>query len=683
MIFRARHLISLLILAGIAAFIINNEIQFRRFAQREVARHARVVAEPLWNINTAGPRAYVDQAMRNNNYELFLIKTDRGKVFLRSEGESLHGNMEKLLSRLGLMPLVKLSSSVVHKGEVIGEVEVDARIKTIYSDLYALVVGLLILLAVRLYIGLLKVNNNLESRVRERTEELAASEAKNRELVEQSPIGLALCTMDGTPVSVNPAYAKIIGHTIEDALKLSYWHLTPEKYLEDEKRQLEQLEAIGRYGPYEKEYFHKDGHLVPVRLNGMIVVRDDNEYIWSSVEDITSLRKAEQEKAELTERLRQAQKMEAIGTLAGGIAHDFNNILSAVFGYTELTLRNPNCDHKSRSNLNQILSAASRARDLVKQILMFSKKADENREPLQIHLVIEEAVSLINKTIPSTVAINLDINQNTGMVLANATQIHQVVMNLCTNAYHSLPEQGGNIDISLQPVDVDHVDAAQNLNLRKGRYAQFTVTDTGSGMTQLTISRIFDPFFTTKPQGKGTGMGLALVHGIVQHHDGVIDVESEVGKGTTFKVFFPLTTDTAAEEKCPVERPPDIEGDEHILFVDDEPMLAELGSESLKSFGYKVTSTTSAKEALELFQTNPDNYNLIVTDQTMPEISGDILAKRVISIRSDIPVIICTGHSAVLNAEKAQAIGVKALLMKPLEQDKLVKTVRKILDERA
>lgn len=513
-------------------------------------------------------------------------------------------------------------------------------------------------------------------------QKLRDSEDQLKELIEQSPIGLALCTMDGTLVSVNSAYADIIGYSPEETLKLTYWDITPPKYTEEEKKQLKQLEKRGRYGPYEKEYRHKDGQLVPVRLNGMIVVRDDEKFIWSSVEDITALKDAEAEKDELMEQLRQSQKMEAIGTLAGGVAHDFNNILSAILGYTELTLRNPECDEKSRRNLGHVVAAAGRAKDLVRQILMFSRKGNKNREPIRIHEVVLEAIKLLRKTIPSTVSIKLDVDADIGTVLADSTQIHQVVMNLCTNAYHALPEQGGEISVSLKQVDLDAVTAARYPNLRSGKYCRLVIADNGEGMPAEVVERIFEPFFTTKKQGEGTGMGLAVVHGIVQSHHGVIAVESNLAQGSTFVVFLPLAADSVDENRnsTEVEAPVSQPGDERILWIDDEAMLATLGKEILEPLGYSVTTMTSATEALREFESDVQAFDLIVTDQTMPEMTGDMLAKDVLSLRPDIPIIICTGHSAILDAEKAKGIGIKKLLMKPIESQVLIKEVRAVLD---
>ncbi len=523
-------------------------------------------------------------------------------------------------------------------------------------------------------------NIRLRRAVELQTKHVRESEDHFRELIEQSPIGLVLCSMDGSLLSFNSAYIKIIGYDVDEAIKLSYWDITPEKYADIERLKSKQLKTVGHYGPYEKEYRHKDGHLVPVRLNCMVVVRDGERFIWASVEDITALKVTEAEKNELTDRLRQSQKMEAIGTMAGGVAHDFNNMLSVILGYTELTLRNPSCDEKCKKNLGHVLTATDRAKELIKQILMFSRKGELNRDPIKLHNVVTEVLGLLKKTIPSTVSIRSDIDTHTGTVLADATQIQQIIMNFCTNASHAMAEHGGDIDISLKPIDVDLSAAARCPDLRPGKYVQLTVADTGVGMSPDVMSRIFDPFFTTKKPGEGTGMGLSVVHGIIKNHEGAICVESVVGKGTIFKVFFPLSAEDVDKKTSTVAstcQP----GTEHVLLVDDEVMLATLGKEILESLGYKVTSTTSAFEAFDLFQNNPEEYDLLITDQTMPEMPGDVLAKKAMQIRADLPVIICTGHSAVLDTKKALAIGVKALMMKPLDRSGLSKAVRQVFDE--
>lgn len=524
---------------------------------------------------------------------------------------------------------------------------------------------------------------NLQKRLVERKaaeQSLAESEERLRALIESSPIGLALCTMDGSLVTVNPAYAKIIGYSVEESLQLTYWDVTPKKYAAQEEQRLKQLMTAGRYGPYEKEYRHKDEHLVPVRLNGMLINQNDTDYIWSSVEDITALKKAEEDNHQMAEQLRQAQKMEAIGTLAGGVAHDFNNILAAILGYTELTLLHSDRDAKSKKHLEGILTAVERAKKLVNQILTFSKKGEEYHSPIKIDEVILEAINLLKKTLPATISFKLDIDSDLATVMADPTQIHQVIMNLCTNAYHSMPNYTGTINVSLKQTYVDSVAAGKKTNLHPGRYNLLTVADTGAGIPAEIIDRIFEPFFTTKGQAQGTGMGLAVVHGIVQNHGGAIGITSVVGKGTTFEIFFPVKLEQIKNRQKKDPEPISKQGTERILWIDDEAILAELGKESLQAYGYTVTSTTSPIDALNIFKAAPQSYDLIITDQTMPEMTGNILAEKILDIRPDTPIIICTGHSALLNEDKVKKIGAKALLMKPLTVNILIREVRKILD---
>ena len=389
--------------------------------------------------------------------------------------------------------------------------------------------------------------------------------------------------------------------------------------------------------------------------------------------------KSEEEKRQLEESLRQSQKMEAVGTLAGGIAHDFNNILTAILGYTELTLRQLPADSPLRENLETVLEASKRARELTKQILIFSRKGSQTFEPAKIDESVNEAMKLLQKTIPSTVTIKMDISQDTGWVLVNKTEVHQIVINLCTNALHSLKNENGVIGIQLEARKVDASEASRLPNLREGDFAVLSVNDDGDGMDEETRCRIFEPFFTTKGQGKGTGMGLAVVHGIVQAHGGAINVESSLGAGTTFKIFLPLTDAPAKPgEQKEQEKLPG--GKERILLVDDEPHIAKLGQNFLTPLGYQVSSFTSVKKALNAFKNEPDAFDLIISDQTMPEMPGDLFAQEAMRIKPSIVVIISTGHSTVIDAEKAMAMGIKAFLTKPWDLKKLAETVRQVLD---
>jgi signal transduction histidine kinase/CheY-like chemotaxis protein len=387
------------------------------------------------------------------------------------------------------------------------------------------------------------------------------------------------------------------------------------------------------------------------------------------------------EKKLLTEQLAHTQKMEAMGTLAGGIAHDFNNILSAIIGYTELAVSDFTCSKDSRENLDEVLTAAQRAKDLVSQILAFSRKSGEKKNIIHLQPILQEVLSLIRKTIPTTIEIEEHLLSKELSVNADPTQLHQVFMNLCTNAYQSMKQDGGRLTVSLECVDVNDRLALKVADLKEGPHAVVTISDNGVGIGQENIQRIFDPFFTTRGTGEGTGMGLAMVHGHVKNHRGAIAIQSELGVGTEFKIYLPLAegqANGAADEQQGVLR----EGHEHILLVDDEPSLAKLGKRTLEALGYKVTAMVSAEDALDKFKQDPSSFDMIITDQTMPGITGDFLVKEAVAARSDIPAIICTGHSDILDEAKAIEVGAKALLMKPLARSTLSSIIREVLDRK-
>lgn len=375
---------------------------------------------------------------------------------------------------------------------------------------------------------------------------LQNSEKNYKELLEQSPIGLALSRMDGTLVTVNSAYAESMGYSIDEVLTFNWSDITPEKYIPNDREQKELLKITGKYGPYEKELIHKDGHPVPVRLNGMVVTRESEKFIWSSVEDITQLKKAEKEKAELTQKLQQSYKMEAIGTLAGGIAHDFNNILFPILGHTEMLLESVDDEDPNRQNLVQIYNSSLRAKDLVKQILTFSRQEKFGLKTLKIQSILTEALRLIRSTVPTNIEIVQKIQNDCRPINADPTQLHQVIMNLATNAYHAMENTGGVMIVSLEEIEIKN-NGRIPTDLEPGHYARLTFTDQGIGMDHTLVQKIFDPFFTTKEQGKGTGMGLSVVHGIVKKMKGVMKVKSEPGNGSEFNIYFPIADTPTAE----------------------------------------------------------------------------------------------------------------------------------------
>jgi len=379
-------------------------------------------------------------------------------------------------------------------------------------------------------------------------------------------------------------------------------------------------------------------------------------------------------------RLRQAQKMEAIGTLAGGIAHDFNNILYAIIGYTELSMATVPEGGKTQKNLQAVLNAADRAKNMIQQILAFSRKSEKEKIPTSIQSVLKEAIKLIRVSLPSTIEIRQDIDAGCDPIMADATQIHEIIMNLGTNAYHAMRETGGILGITLMQKEINPEDSKYNPDLYPGSYLKLSVEDTGCGINSDVMEKIFNPYFTTKDVDEGTGMGLSVVHGIVNDHGGDIRVYSEPGKGTAFHVYLPLIKTGTVEHKIiPGESAPT--GTERILFVDDEEIIVNMNRQVLEDLGYQVTSRTSSVEALEAFRARPNEFDLIITDMTMPNMTGAELAPRLLEIRPDIPIILCTGFSELVDKDKAEAIGIREYVMKPIIRDEIARAIRRVLDK--
>jgi len=403
----------------------------------------------------------------------------------------------------------------------------------------------------------------------------------------------------------------------------------------------------------------------------------DGRYVRLQVAtDITKLKALEKERLKSEAYLRQAQKMEAIGTLAGGIAHDFNNILSAIMGYTELSMMDLSKESDANYNLKEIYKASQRAKDVVKQILTFSRQSDQDRKPLKVDPIVKESVKMLKASLPSTIQIEQYIDPAAGIIEADVTEIHQILMNLCTNAYHAMSETGGLLKVKVENADLN-AEMAGHLEITAGNYLTITVSDTGHGMTPELRERIFEPYFTTKEKDKGTGMGLAVVHGILKSYGGSVAVDSKPGKGTEFTVYIPTGP---KEVKPEFEATPILpNGNERILFVDDERALAEIGKKALERLGYRVETRTSSMEAFKLFRKSSDKFDLIITDMTMPDMTGDQLAREVMKIRADIPIIICSGYSDELTEKRARQIGISAFLIKPLVFQELAVTIRDVL----
>ena len=396
--------------------------------------------------------------------------------------------------------------------------------------------------------------------------------------------------------------------------------------------------------------------------------------------DVTKRKKAENEKMELELQLSQKQKMEAVGTLAGGIAHDFNNILAAMQGYLELSLDDLPGDSPVRNNLEQIMSCSNRATKLVKQILTFSRKDQEKqeKEPVQISSIVKEVLEMLRSSLPTTIKICRKIHADKSIVLADPTQIHQVLVNLCTNASHAMRQDGGLLEVSLTDADFESETRIGDEYLSRGFYVKLSVSDSGCGMEKDVLERIFEPFFTTKKVNEGTGLGLSVVHGIIKSHGGAVTVSSEPGKGTTFDIFLPKIEDGAIEKPQLSESAS--RDKQVILLVDDEAMMVDVTGKILERLGFSVVAKTSSLDALETFQEKPDEFDLVITDQVMPNMTGTQLARKLISIRPDIPVILCSGFPENVDLEEVERIGIKKFIMKPIGRDTIAKIVRAVLD---
>ena len=398
-----------------------------------------------------------------------------------------------------------------------------------------------------------------------------------------------------------------------------------------------------------------------------------------SCEDITDQRRAEEALEHSERQLRHTQKMEAIGTLAGGIAHDFNNILGAILGYSELALTQAKEEPKLTSYLDEVLTAGHRAKELVKQILAFSRRSDHEREAVDLNSLVQEALRMVRATLPTTIEIRFTVSTESAVVFADPTQMHQVIMNLCANAEQAMREQGGVLNLVVSLQEITESPSQDFPGLKPGAYLQLIIQDTGKGMASDVLDRVFEPFFTTKGLGEGTGLGLAVVHGIIVGHSGHIAVSSVVGQGTTFRILLPRL-----DVVLPAKSPNVLDwahGTGKVLFIDDEEVLARWGEQVLTHLGYAVVTKTNPHEAVALFRSQPHQFDVVVTDQTMPTMSGENLVKALLEIRRDIPIVLCTGFSHTMSKDKAAQLGLKGFLMKPVNGAVLANTLQEVFED--
>ncbi len=506
------------------------------------------------------------------------------------------------------------------------------------------------------------------------TEELRESASRFRKILDTIPTGIIIVDIETHQiVYTNPAAASMVG---SDAASITG---TPchELFCLDDPNQCP-MDIVKQTDQTQRTLRTVDGREIPVLKTVSRTTLEGRECYMETFIDLSERIRAEKDKEMLEAQLRQVQKMEALGTLAGGIAHDFNNILSAVIGYSELGLQDlTDTADPLYPKLKSINNAGLRARDLVEQILAFSRMQEQMHAPVKVSPIVKEVIKLLQSSLPANIRIQATIKADRP-VLGDPTQIHQIIMNLCTNAYHAMQVSGGQLGVTVAEVCLDESQGHAGLTLPSGQYLRLVVSDTGSGIKPSIIDRIFEPYFTTKDKSKGTGLGLAVVHGIVKGHGGEITVDSHVGKGTRFTVYLPLfhgeTTENGAN---PVNLPM---GSEHVLLVDDEKDIVEIGNQMLQRLGYRVTATIGSAAALDAFKLDPFRYDIVVTDYNMPEMAGDRMAEQMIAIRRQLPIIVCTGFSEVFDRQQAQALGVRQILMKPVTMEALAHAVREALD---
>jgi hypothetical protein len=511
-----------------------------------------------------------------------------------------------------------------------------------------------------------------------------ASDGRFEAAVESAPSAMIMIDRDGVIQLVNRETERLFGATREQLVGMNLEKLVPERMREAHeflRASYFEAPAMRRMGSGRELFARRmDGTEMPVEIALNPIRAGGQTFVLASIVDISARREAERAQREREERDRQRQKLESVGTLAGGIAHDFNNVLGGIVGYTELVQRALSETDPSQADLQQVLRAADRGRQLVQRILTFSRQRDAARHPMPLDRTVHEVLDLLRATLPSTIELRCTIDARTPVILCDEIELHQVLLNLATNAGHAM-ENGGKLEVEVAPYVVDARFAARHESLKPGPHARLTVIDNGHGMSPEVRERVFEPFFTTKALGKGSGLGLSVIHGIVQSLGGAIELWSEPGVGTRVDLLFPAAVEIA-EGAATSEPSAPVPGVRHVLLVEDEPALANMEKRQLESLGYRVTVHTSSVQALEAFRAASETFDVLVTDNNMPRLTGLQLAQELLALRPGLPILMVSGIAETAQAERATEVGIGGVLAKPHTAKQLREALEQLLDGR-
>jgi len=677
----------------IFVFIFQNSVRTK--AVSRIKNHANVIASSVWTLEKSSPTAYLNLAVEANGYDEIVVIDDQGGLFLKITGDKPKG-IERLLRSLGLIHTYRLESPVVYDGMTIGKIAADWPCRTIYTYLYVFFCMVLMLTGIGLYLKLLDVNRFLEDRVQQRTAELKKEVNERRRAEEElksyaqrlsmhvlnTPLGVIEWDQDFRVVEWNKAAEKIFEYTREEALgKRADDLILPA----DERENVENIwrQLILQTGGTRSVNTNctKSGHIRICEWHNTSLTGPNGAVIGvgSLLEDITERKQAEQEKQRLEAKLLQAQKMEAVGELAGGIAHDFNNLLQSISGYTQLLLIDCVRKQEECNRLRGIEQASAKAADLIRRLLTFSRKIESHLLPLNLNDIIMQMRDMLERTIPKMIAFEYHLDPELKQIDGDATQIEQVIMNLSINAMHAMPD-GGRIIIETENVHLDQDYCLTHLGSQEGPHVILSVSDNGIGMDQETVTRIYEPFFTTKGIGRGTGLGLSTVYGIVKSHRAQIQCYSEPAKGTRFQILFPARVDrvTCEEDQPAEEHIPG--GTETILLIDDDDDIRDIGIQMLERNGYNVMDAENGEEGLRLFEEQQKKIDLVILDLNMPGMGGYKCMQALKTIDPETRILIASGYAPRGDIQKALEEGACGYIVKPFQLIDFLKKVRFALD---